>query len=176
MSGKGKIMDHELVPVTQDEISALLTTTTDEYPITVPLRPSRDGRICVDSTQVDAAPALAKLAMLRVGTLRVGGPIRHTGAREVGGGNPQDHLAGLHKCEGCGGAEFMCVDPGQHDDDEGENTADGYSFPDYGVRLDLPKIQELIMASGLVTEYGAAQLAAWLDMQAYVLREPNEEI
>lgn len=166
------------VPITKAELEALVSKARNQ---TIPLTATTDTRVdsgfAIDSDAIGADWSLAQLAVLRLPTpLRVGGPIQHTGARELGGGNPQDHLAGLHKCEGCGGAEFMCADPGQHDESDGENSADGYSFPDYGARLEHRQIQDLIMASGLVTEYGAAQLAAWLDMQAYVLREPNEEI
>lgn len=161
------ILDDGLVPVTQREVEALLSTRQAEYPITVPLRHARSGELCVDSTQVDAAPALAKLAALRDPSqpIRVGGPIQHTGARDVAAG-PQG--TGYHLCEDCGGWEFSCTDASSHPDDE---NGDGYSFPDYGARLDLGKIQALLLRSGLVTEYGAAQLAAWLDMEAYVLRE-----
>ena len=168
------------VPISQDELDKLIKLSANGFdPRTIPLTHAsgEHGPFAIDSdaTGADAAWALAQLAILRAEPLKVGGPIQHTGAREVGGGNPADHLAGLHKCEGCGGAEFMCADPGQHDESDGENSADGYSFPDYGVRLDHQNIQTLLMRSGLVSEYGAAQLAAWLDMQAYVLREPNEE-
>lgn len=167
------------IPITKAELEALVSKARHQ---TIPLTATTDTRVdsgfAIDSDAIGADWSLAQLAVLRLPTpLRVGGPIQHTGARELGGGNPQDHLAGYERCEGCGGTEFMCADTSQHDTDgDGENTADGYSFANYGERLDHRKIQDLIMASGLVTEYGAAQLAAWLDMQAYVLREPNEEI
>jgi hypothetical protein len=168
------INTNALVPLTQDELTQVLTTTTTEYRMTVPLRQDVDGRLCIDADDVSAQPALAKLANLRRPMVRVGGPIQHIGPRELGASNPEDRLAGYVKCEDCGGAEFSCSDAISHED--GGENGHGYTFPDYGARLDRYKIQKLIAASGLVTEYGAAQLAVWLDMQAYVLREPDEEI
>ena len=171
------------VPITNDELDELIKLSANGFdPRVIPLThaSSEHGSFAIESESSGADWALAQLAIRRgltSSTVRVGGPIQHTGARETGGGNPQDHLAGYERCEGCGGTEFMCANSSEHDaDNDGENSADGYSFADYGARLDHHKIQELIMASGLVTEYGGAQLAAWLDMQAYVLREPNEEI
>jgi len=171
------------VPITKDELDYLIQASSNGFdPRVIPLThaSSEHGSFAIESDAIGADWALAQLALRRGesgSTVRVGGPIVHTGAREIGGGNPQDHLAGYERCEGCGGSEFMCANASEHDtDNDGENSADGYSFADYGARLDHRKIQDLIMASGLVTEYGAAQLAAWLDMQAYVLREPNEEI
>lgn len=170
------------VPITPDELTALIEASariSGGYTVPLTHASGDHGTFALDADAVGSYEALAVLANLRsqsAAKILVGGPIVHTGARETGGSDPQDHLAGYHKCEGCGGAEFMCADPGQHDDNEGENTADGYSFVDYGARLDHRGIQDLLMRSGLVNEYGAAQLAAWLDMQAYVLREPNEEI
>lgn len=170
------------VPITQDELGALIEAsarTADGFTVPLTHASGEHGSFALDADAIGASDALAVLANRRgqsASTVRVGGPIRHTGAREVGGGNPDDRLAAYEKCEGCGGAEFMCADTSQHDSDaDGENTADGYSFPNYGARLDHQNIQTLLMRSGLVSEYGAAQLAAWLDMQAYVLREPNEE-
>lgn len=163
------------VPITPDELTHLLTESR-AYAFVIPLTADDAGGLhALDSDAVGADTALAVLALRRgesASQVRIGGPIVHTGARETGGSAPQDPLAGYEQCEDCGGAEFSCTDSEAHED--GGESGHGYNFPRYGARLDHQNIQALLMRSGLVNEYGAAQLAAWLDMQAYVLREPNE--
>lgn len=166
------------VPITSDELDKLIKLSANGFdPKTIPLTHAsgEHGTFAIESDTIgaDAAWSLAQLAILRGEqghTVRVGGPIVHTGARDVAVGD--DRLAGYEKCEDCGSAEFMCANSPGHSDAQG---GEGYSFPDYGARLNMREIQTLLQHSGLVTAYGAAQLAAYLDMEAYVLREVKPE-
>jgi hypothetical protein len=153
------------VPITRDELEALVNAARGE---TIPLTKTTDTRsdsgIAIDEDAVGASWSLAKLAVLRgpmhasVG-VGIGGALPAGPRQSTGDGN----LAGTYTCEKCGEGNFDC----------GGCGADGYIFSDYGNRLSAKQIAEVLVRTGRVTERGAEVLAAFLDAEVYVLREPE---
>lgn len=159
------------VPLTSEELTALLSGARGQ---TIPLTGSTDTRtdsgFAIDSDATGADWALATLANLRTPDTRtpevplaagvgIGGR-PPTGPRQSTG---EGNLAGTHTCEKCGEGNFDC----------GGCGADGYIFPDYGNRLNADQIAALLVRSGRVTSVGAEVIAAVLDAETYVMREPE---